>query len=392
MVSLGNYRELNQACEEHFLSFAPLNQKISSDPVHDPSKQGIDYLYYIPEEKGVRILENGDVEFCFYAPQAQTVEVAGIGGAMGTERHALHKGQDGYWRAVVPGIPPGFHLHKYYVDGVQLLNKLAPIGYGTFAPNNIFEKPDEHSDFYYIKDVPHGDVRMELYRSSVNGRLKCCYVYTPPGYDASDKRYPVVYLQHGATENEIGWVWHAKVNFILDNLLAEGNCKEMLVVMNCGYGFVGEESPVFLPGDLDRELAEDCVPFIDAKYRTLANRDGRAVAGLSLGSAQAFYAALKHRDLYASLGMFSGGLPLVRADYDYSAFFEDADRVNSNFRLLYLGMGEQESWCENTRQVCRELDQKGIRYKFFSCPGFHEWDVWKRCFHDFAQVVFKEGK
>ena len=383
----------NQVLKAHTLCFDPLNMTITNDPEHDPGKEGLESMYYIPVEEGVHLLENGDVEFCFYAPDAEKVEVAGIGGKMGTEKHPLARCEDGFWRGTVSGIGGGFHLHKYYVDNVQLINPAAPIGFGHFAPNNFLEIPDETSEIFYIRDVPHGDVRMELYPSSVTGRMKCCYVYTPPGYDNHcEKRYPVLYLQHGVTENEIGWIWHGKANFIMDNLLADHKCSEMLIVMNAGYGFVGEESPEFLPGDFDRELAEDCIPYIDRKYRTLTSRDHRAVAGLSLGSAQAFYAAMKHRDLYGSLGMFSGGLPLIRADYDYSAFFEEGERVNANFRLLYLGVGEQEMFYQNTLEVCRELDRKGIRYRFFSTPGYHEWDVWRRCLHDFAQHVFREVK
>ena len=385
---MSKYAKQNQVCDAHFLAFAPLYQKISHDPRHDPSKEGLDSMFYVPVEKGVQVLENGDVEFCFEAPNATTVEVAGIGGRMGTVRHPLKKCEDGFWRAVVSDIGPGFHLHKYYVDGVQLLNRMAPIGYGNFAPNNFFEKTEEHSEIFYIKDVPHGTVHMDLYPSSVTGRLKCCYVYTPPGYDESTDRYPVLYLQHGATENETGWLWHGKANFIMDNLLAEGNCVPMIIVMNCGYGFVGDESPVFLPGDFDRELVSDCIPHIDKKYRTMSDRQQRAVAGLSLGSGQAFYSALKHRDCFASLGMFSGGLPLARAEYDYTDFFKDAAAVNENFRLLYMGMGEQEGWYEETRKVCADLDRKGIRYEFFSCPGYHEWDVWRYCLWDFAQKLF----
>ena len=379
----------NQVCEEMILSFAPLHMTISNDPEHDPSIEGFDSMFYIPVEKGIHIYDNGDVVLSFYAPEAEKVEVCGNGGAFGDTRYALTKDPDGYFRRTFTDIPDGFHLLKFFVDDVQLVNPLMPIGYGTFMPLNFLEKPTPDSDFFYIKDVPHGSVRMELYPSSVTGRMKCCYVYTPPGYDTSDKRYPVVYLQHGATENETDWVWLGKANFILDNLLSEGKCEEMLVVMNCGYGFVGEESPVFLPGDFDRELVSDCIPYIDGKYRTIRDRKGRAAAGLSLGSAQAFYAAMAHRDVFASLGMFSGGLPLVRYDYDYSEFFEDGQKVNENFDLLYMGVGEQEGFYEHTLDCCRMLDERNIHYRFFSCPGYHEWDVWKRCLYDFAQYVFR---
>lgn len=147
---------------------------------------------------------------------------------------------------------------------------------------------DANTHFYELQDVPHGQVHICKYISAVNQHIKECYVYTPPGYDRHrDRSYPVLYLQHGVGENETGWVWQGRMQFIMDNLLYAGKCREMLVVMCSGYAFEPEEDPVFFPGDFDKELTESVIPFIEQEFRCIHNRWGRAVAGLSLGSAQA---------------------------------------------------------------------------------------------------------
>lgn len=195
--------------------------------------------------------EDRQVRFRFFAPEAKTVEVAGLGGTMGNEHFSLKPEGNGYFSATVDGIKPGFHYHNWYVDGVEVQNPHGAFGYGCFKAINFFEMPEEGTDFYYLKEVPHGDVRIMKYKSQVNSHIKACFVYTPPGYEEKrDREYPVLYLQHGAGENETGWIWSGKLNLILDNLIKEKKCTEMIVVMCCGYSFIPETAPVFIPGIL----------------------------------------------------------------------------------------------------------------------------------------------
>jgi len=340
-------------------------------------------------EPAIKILDNGDVRFRYYAPNAQKVEVAGCGGYFSDEKQAMTKGEDGWWSVVVSGIKPGFHNHKYWVDGNLMVNPDAPVGYGWFYPINVFDLPGEEDEFWMLRDVPHGDVRMEYYKSSVTGRTKCAWVYCPPGYDDSDKRYPVMYIQHGVGENEIGWVWQGHINTIMDNLLAAGKATEMIIVMNCGYAFIDGESPTFFPGDFDKELTEDCIPHIDANYRTIADRKHRAMAGLSLGSTQAFAIALKHRDLFANLGVFSGGFPIVRNEYDYTDYFNDPEQVNSDFDVLFFSGGDDEGYLKNTAPIVEAKQQLGINVVGYHHPGFHVWDVWRFSVYEFLQRIFR---
>lgn len=210
----------NQTLHSHALFFDP----VEKDLVLASDEKGRPMGRYVPKPTGVQVLENGDVIFRYYAPNAKSVQVAGIGGTMGTQRYDLSPRGDGYWEATVSGIGPGFHYHDYYVDGNRACSDLAPYGYGCFRVLNYFEMPDIYSDFYLLQDVPHGTIRMDYYKSSVTGRTRNCFVYTPPGYEEHpEKRYPVWYLQHGGGEDETGWIWQGKINYILDNLLASAN-------------------------------------------------------------------------------------------------------------------------------------------------------------------------
>ena len=188
----------NQALSQHMLFFDPLNKKA----VFEKGENGRGRIYYADEKPGVEILDFGTARFNYYAPDAESVRVKGWGGSMSASYDLAPCG-DGYWSCTADDINPGFHYCDFYVNGVKTLNPLAPYGYGGFYVCNFFEMPDRDADFFLLQDVPHGDIRMELYKSPVNGRTKAAWVYTPPGYDADiDARYPVLYIQHGVGEND----------------------------------------------------------------------------------------------------------------------------------------------------------------------------------------------
>lgn len=393
------YTKQNQIIPSHMLFFDPLNKE-ARVPDDVPAEKGYQALYYADRRPGIEVHGNGKVTFSFYAPDASRVEVAGIGGNLGTDRHSMErvpsagKEDDGFWSVTLTDIPAGFHYHEYFVDGTRCINPDAPLGYGCFYPINFFEMPDEDSGFYSMQDVPHGDVRMELYPSPVNGIVKACWVYTPYGYDESlSRQYPVLYIQHGVGENETGWIWQGKLNLIADNLASEGKCRDMIIVMNSGYAFVEGEDPVFFPGDFDRELTEGCIPFIEKKYRILPGRDNRAIAGLSLGSTQAFAIGMNHRDLFSWIGVFSGGLPITRPEYDYTEFFNDPRDIDQALHLLFISCGEQEPMYESTMEAAERIAESGcksILAKHY--PGYHVWDVWRYSARDFLQEVFQERR
>jgi enterochelin esterase-like enzyme len=332
-----------------------------------------------------------DVTFTFYAPQAKEVIVAGVGGSMGTARYPMEKDEEGYFSVRVSGITPGFHYHDYYVDGVRTLNPIVSVGYGCFEPKNFFDLPDNDSDFYLLQPVPHGEVCMELYPSAITGRMRSCFVYTPPGYQKnSDKKYPVLYIQHGVGENETGWVWQGHIHNILDNLIAAKECREMIVVVNSGYTFTERDEHNFIPGDFDEVLVKECIPMIEEKYRAVSNRKMRAIAGLSMGSVQSFRSAILHPEIFANTAVFSGCFPIAGHDYDGGRSIDNPKLFNEVYDVVFIGGGEQEPFWPATYAYIGKLREKGADIKTFSCPGYHEWDVWRSCARAYLKLLFKE--
>lgn len=370
----------NQALELYPIFFDPIYKQARF--TKDNGKLSVSY---VEDRRGVEVSDAGEVTFSMYAPEAASVEVAGLGGNLGNERTALVKGQDGYFSTVVSDIKPGLHYHYWFVDGVKVVNPAAPVCYGCFGAINFFEIPEQGKDFYFIKDVSHGEVQICKYYSSVNKHVKNCYVYTPPTYGQNpDKRYPVLYIQHGVGENETGWIWNGKLNFIMDNLIAEGKCEEMLVVMCSGYAFLPGEDPVFFPGDFDRELVHNCIPYIESAFRVKKGRENRALAGLSLGSVQAALSVAKHQDLFSYLGMFSG----VRYDILEDIITQNA-QYPMNYVMLTCGVGEKDLVVVQ-KDYTEKFEKRDIPAKQCSYPGFHEWHVWRESVRDFAQAIFKD--
>jgi enterochelin esterase family protein len=255
--------------------------------------------------------------------------------------------------------------------------------------------PEKGVDFYDAKDVPHGEVRALWYHSKVTGKPRRAFVYTPPGYDKGTDKYPVLYLQHGAGEDERGWTTQGRANFILDNLLAAKKAKPMIVVTDNGYADkAGQPAPRgFDFAGFEAVLTEELVPKIDATYRTLADRDHRALAGLSMGGMQALQIGLKHPDTFASVGAFSAP-PAAKFDAAtaYGGAFADAAAFNKKTRLLWLGAGTgEERFAEGLKAMHTALDKAGVKHVTFESDGTaHEWQTWRRSLHDFAPRLFQE--
>ena len=371
-------KNINQALTMHPIFFDPLNKKAQ---IIDREEVKITY---VEEPAAIEILDSGNVLFRYYAPEANKVEVAGISGSMSRERILLECEGNGYYSKVVSGIQPGFHYHNWYVDDVKVCNSSGNFCFGCFEAINFFELPEPGKDFYYMKDVPHGDVQIRKYTSQVTSQIKSCYVYTPPTYDVSPyESYPVLYIQHGVGENETGWIWSGKLNFILDNLIAKKKCSPMIVVMCSGYAFEENTDTVFYPGDFDRELIHDCIPYIEKNYRVKKGRENRAMAGLSLGSAQACLSVAKHKDLFAYLGVFSG----LAKDY-LDVILEEKSLPMG---LVFLSGGIGETGLIDQQKLYEDKFSKAqIPFIHKSYPGYHEWHVWRDSLHDFVQNIFSQ--
>jgi enterochelin esterase-like enzyme len=357
------------------------------------------------------------VTFRIKAPDAQKV----VFGFFDSQRYPAKKGEDGFWTATTEPQVPGFHYYRVFIDGAEVNDPSSETFYGTGKDASGIEIPEKGVDYYLPKDVPHGEVRERWYHSSTTQQWRRIFVYTPPGYDADrETRYPVLYLQHGGGEDERGWPNQGRVAFILDNLIAEGKARPMLVVMEQGYARRPGETPVsFRPpppaaagqnapprpdfsrmfSAFDDVMVKDLIPMIDATYRTIPNRDHRAMAGLSMGGMQTFLITLKHLDLFAYIGGFSGGGGgFGRVPFDpktaHNGVMADADAFNNKVRLLWLGIGtaEPKRMYDSIKNYHEALEKARIKHVYYESPGTsHEWLTWRRCLHEFAPLLFHGG-
>ena len=246
--------------------------------------------------------------------------------------------------------------------------------------------------------MPHGAVRSQWYYSKITGQWRRAHVYTPPDYDTKTRtRYPVLYLQHGAGENERGWVEQGRANFILDNLIAARKAQPVIVVVDTGYAmFAGASAGTnrnAATAAFEDVMLKELIPLIDSTFRTKSGREHRAMAGLSMGSGQTLNLTLRHLDKFAWIGAMSGpprqGFDVATA---YDGAFADPKTFASKVRLLWLGIGtaEPERMREGIRSLHKALTDAGIDHVYYESPGTdHEWQTWRRDLHDFVPRLFR---
>ena len=385
----------------------PAQDSKPADTVLAPTNiQGAEYPRIHPDLR---------VTFRIKAPDAQKV----VFGFFDSQRYPAKKGEDGFWTATTEPQVPGFHYYRVFIDGAEVNDPGSHTFYGTGKDASGIEVPEKGVDFHLPKDVPHGEVRERWYFSKTTQDWRRAFVYTPPGYDNDrDTRYPVLYLQHGGGEDETGWPKQGHVAFIMDNLIAERKARPMLVVMERGYARrPGAPAPSFRPpprpaapgqsppprpdfsrmfSAFEEVMVKDLIPMIDATYRTIPDRESRAMAGLSMGGMQTFLVTLKHLDLFAHIGGFSGGgggfggVPFDPKTA-HGGVMADADAFNRRVRLLWLGIGtaEPQRMYESVRNYHGALEKAGIKHVYYESPGTsHEWLTWRRCLHEFAPLLF----
>jgi enterochelin esterase-like enzyme len=344
-----------------------------------------------------RILSDNRVVFQINAPQANKVQID-LG-----RIYDMLKDEKGLWSVTTDQQVPGFHYYSLVIDGVRVSDPASESFYGTGRMSSAIDIPEEGADFYIVKNVPHGDIRHKVYFSKTNGTWRSLNIYTPPGYDNSGKeQYPVLYIQHGGGEDERGWAVQGKTDIILDNLIAERKAKPMLVVIPNGNvsrpgmaagGYNDEAMDVF-----KEELFGSVIPFIESNYRVKSGAANRAIAGLSMGGGQAFYTGLRNTDVFANVGVFSTGLFGGISQQSGSPF--DPEKIipgiltcpesfNRKLIVFYISVGEQDPRIEPTRKLIQTFKNNGLKVEFASFPGSHEWQVWRKSLHDFAQKLFK---
>lgn len=336
-----------------------------------------------------KIHPDGRVWFEFEAPNAESVQVLIAGHTYDMERD-----DEGVWSRIVPYPGPGYRSYVVVVDSLVVQDPQSHM-YFQNGWASVVEVPSPDEDFYDVKRVPHGDVREHWIYSEITESFRRMFVYTPPGYDDSDTRYPVLYLQHGGGETEAEWTHAGRANFILDNLIAEGRAVPMIVVMNNGFVNPVEGRPQ-PPQDqgwraFEDFLLDEVIPDIEANFRTLTNREDRAMAGLSMGSIQTFDVVLGHLDRFAYLGAFSP--PFMAVEETVEEALTLGPEVNDQLHAFWLSAGTAEqSIHDATSDVIRRLDEVGIETEFYESTGTaHEWQTWRRSLYQFAPLLFQES-
>ncbi len=351
----------------------------------------------VPRAEYPKVHADGRVSFRLKASDAKKVQLqpGGADNGLGKGPIDMERGGDGTWAVTTPPAVPGFHYYWFAVDGVAVNDPGSETFFGWGRQCGGIDIPEKGVDFYDTKDVPHGEVRAVWYHSKVTGKPRRAMVYTPPGYDKGTDKYPVLYLQHGAGEDERGWTTQGRANFILDNLIAAKKAAPMIVVMDNGYADkVGQPAPrVFDFAGFEAVLIGELVPKIDGTFRTLADRDHRALAGLSMGGMQALQVGLKHLDTFATIGSFSAP-PGAEFDVEksYGGAFADAAAFNQKVKLLWLGAGTgEERFLAGMKAMHAALDKAGVKHVAFESAGTsHEWQTWRRSLHDFAPRLFRD--
>ena len=330
--------------------------------------------------------------FRILAPEANTVSVGLPGG------RSMTKGADGVWTVTTDPLAPGFHYYSITVDGATVSDPASASYFGTGRMSSGIEVPSPGEDFYLPKDVPHGDIRAHYYFARSTGKIRRCFVYTPPGYDTNlPARYPVLYLQHGMGEDARGWPTQGRAGFILDNLIATGKARPMIVVMADGDITPGAMSgprkdgrPMFWD-KFTQALMEDIIPMIDSTYRTIPDREHRAMAGLSLGGTQTMEITQAHLDDFAYIGIFSAPFGFPQIPGGFHGLLGDPAAFARRVKVLFLSIGTAEGgMTASGRNFHLALAKAGIRHVYYESPGTaHEWQTWRRSLYQFAPLLFQ---
>jgi enterochelin esterase-like enzyme len=329
-----------------------------------------------PGKEYPMVNSEGRVRVQIAAPDAKYVQLD-----IGAVKYDLVKDENGVWTGESAPQDVGFHYYQLNVDGASVPDPGSLYFYGAVRYGSGIEVPSDDQDMFAVKNVPHGHVHEIMFPSKSTNSSKRAFVYTPPGYDTeTSKRYPVLYLQHGYGENETSWPVQGRANFILDNLIAEGKAKPFIIVMT--YGMTNEIDFGGL-SNFDIEpfqtvLLDELLPYIDTNYRTLANQENRAMAGLSMGGFETKLITLNRPDVFSSYALFSGG-----------TYTPEEIKDHKNLKLVFLSCGSKER-PEGIKKAVDDLKAADYNAVSYVSEGTaHEFHTWRRSLHQLAPLLFK---
>ena len=336
------------------------------------------------------------VTFRLAAPQAREIVLSGefMPGSKPFEKDA-----NGLWTLTIGPLEPEIYHYNVTIDGVRTIDPNNPdvkTGSTPSTISSILEVRGNQPAFYDAQTADHGEVRSLRYTSQSLSTERRLTVYLPPEYDRDPQaRYPVLYLLHGANADETAWHRLGRVNLILDNLRPSGRAKPFIVVMPFGYG-VPPNLPA-QPGEntakFGRDLIDDVIPLIESRFRTIADRDHRALVGLSMGGGEALTIGLNHLELFSHVGGFSAAVGSAAAfPKTYASLIADGKTSNQKLRLLWVGCGKEDGIFDASKSFSEFLTQHHIRHTFHESSGAHTWMVWRRYLNEIAPLLFQSGQ
>ena len=356
--------------------------------------------------KSTEVAPDKKVTFRIYAPKADEVSVGGDFG----QGAKMIKDDQGVWSLTVGPLTPDFYSYTFTVDGVKTIDpKNAMVKPGLNGLDSLFLVPGEEAEFEATKDVPHGEVRAAWYRSGTLETPRRMHVYTPPGYEEGSDKYPVLYLLHGAGDEDAGWSTIGRSGFILDNLIAAKRAVPMIVVMPNGSlprptdlpprsAAGAPPSPEFraameaMQNRFTDELLKEVVPFVERTYRVNAGAEGRAIAGLSMGGGQTLRVVTSHPDQFAYVAIWSAGLFGGNAEAwekQNEAFLAAADKVNGSVKRLEISVGDKDFALAGSKALAGVLEKRGIKHEVHISGGGHTWINWRHYLKEMAPKLFR---
>ncbi len=342
----------------------------------------------IRSAKYPQMLMDGRAVFRVKAPEAKLVQLD-LG-----RKYDMTKNTEGIWEVTTDSLSEGFHYYSVIIDGVAVCDPASETFYGMGRMASGFEVPFRGDETYAVRNVPHGDIRIKRYYSTVTNSWRRFYIYVPAGYDQNtSEKYPVLYLMHGGGEDERGWATQGKTDLILDNLIADKKAVPMLIVMpdgNIPMQAFGED----VLSAFESELKQCIIPYVEKNFRVKPEANSRALAGLSMGGIQTLYAGVNNTQLFSYLGVFSSGwiqgMQTDLANKQYAFMKSNVDRINANLKQFWIAMGGKEdiAW-KNCQAMMEKFDEMKIKYTYSEYQGGHTWPVWRNNLYNFAQVLFK---
>lgn len=356
---------------------------------YDPQKNTEGLNPFSAPLNSPEVHDDRTVTFRLRAPKAQEVKLAGValltGLGRGNEQVPFIKGEDGIWTLTVGPLKPDMYAYHFNVDGMQITDPSNT--YAAFTAMPPYSQLIVHGDepaYYDAKNVPHGNVIRHVYYSEVTQGEREMYVYTPPGYDPK-QTYPVLYLLGGSGELPSNWVYDGRANFIMDNLLAEGKAKPMLIAIpNNQVIHRNHPKHAELTFDIfEKELRNHVIPLVDRNYSTIKNPKGRAISGLSMGGRHSMFVGFRSLDLFANFGILSAGD--TEAETSLKDFLNDPD-VHEKVDYLFVGEGTEEAkgfFGERVKALVDALNKHQIKHEYYAGGhGGHDWATWRHLLYE----------